>query len=93
MAGLIRRLKQRRERSEDVSEDFSGRLVTLLDPAGTASEAYRVLRANLLYAFVDHPPRVLTLTSPSPREGKSTVCANLGVALAQAGKSTVILGL
>ncbi len=91
MAGLIRRLKQRRERSEDVSEDFSGRLVTLLEPAGTASEAYRVLRANLLYAFVDHPPRVLTLTSPSPREGKSTVCANLGVALAQAGKSTLIL--
>lgn len=91
MAGLIRRVKLRRERSENVNEDFSGRLVTISDPAGAASEAYRVLRANLLYAFVDVPPKVLTLTSPNPREGKSTVCANLGVTLAQAGKSTLIL--
>ncbi len=31
------------------------------------------------------------LTSPGPREGKSTICANLGVALAQADRSTLIL--
>jgi capsular exopolysaccharide synthesis family protein len=31
------------------------------------------------------------LTSPGPREGKSTTCANLGVALAQADRSTLIL--
>ena len=91
MAGLIRRVGRRRERSESVKEDFSERLVTILDPTGAASEAYRILRANLLYAFVDNPPKVLTLTSPGPREGKSTVCANLGVTLAQAGKSTLIL--
>lgn len=31
------------------------------------------------------------LTSPGPREGKSTTCANLGVALAQAGRRTLIV--
>src|SRR5215211_6206558 len=66
-------------------------LVTLLNPASAASEAYRTLRTNLLYSFLDAPARVLVLTSPGPSEGKSTTCANLGVVLAQAGKSTLVL--
>lgn len=40
---------------------------------------------------MDKPPKVIALTSPGPQEGKSTTCANLGVVLAQAGKSTLIL--
>jgi capsular exopolysaccharide synthesis family protein len=67
------------------------RLVTLLAPNNGASEAYRKVRTNLLYAFVDQPPKVILLTSPGPGEGKSTTCANLGVVLAQAAKSTLIL--
>jgi receptor protein-tyrosine kinase len=66
-------------------------LVTLLDPAGVASEAYRSLRTSLLYAAVDAPPTVILITSPGSRDGKSTTCANLGVALAQAGKRTLII--
>ncbi len=71
--------------------DFSWRLVTLLDPTSVAAEDYRSLRANLLYALVDDPPKVIVLTSPNPREGKSTTCANLAVVLAQADKRTLIL--
>ena len=63
----------------------------MLDPASPASEAYRSLRTNLLYSFVDEPPKVIVVTSPSPQEGKSTTCANLGVVLAQANKSTLLL--
>jgi capsular exopolysaccharide synthesis family protein len=65
--------------------------VTTLDPKSVASEAYRTLRTNLLYSFVDRPPKVIVLTSAGPGEGKSTTCSNLGVALAQAGKDTVII--
>jgi receptor protein-tyrosine kinase len=56
-----------------------------------ASEAYRTLRTNLLYAVVDSPPKVIVLTSAGPGEGKSTTCANLGVALAKAGKDVLIV--
>ena len=73
------------------ANELSERLVTVLDPASAASEAYRSLRANLLYSFVDTPPEVIVLTSPGPQEGKSTTCANLGKGLAQADKSTVVL--
>lgn len=77
--------------SRSESSDLSGRLVTLLDPTSVAAEAYRTLRTNLLYALVDNPPKVIVLTSPGPREGKSTTCANLGVVLAQADKRTLIV--
>ena len=40
---------------------------------------------------MDDPPKVITVTSPNPREGKSTLCANLGVVLAQADKNTLIV--
>ena len=66
-------------------------LITISDPLGAAAEAYRTLRANLFYALVDDPPRTIVLTSPGPGEGKSTTCANLGVVMAQAGKSVLVL--
>ena len=73
------------------SEDFTNRLVTVLDPISAAAEAYRTLRTNLLYALVDDPPKVIVLTSAAQGEGKSTTCANLGVVLAQAEQRTLIL--
>jgi capsular exopolysaccharide synthesis family protein len=70
----------------------SEELVTLLDNAGAASQAYRMLRTNLFYAPTDIIPlKVVVLTSPGLREGKSVTCANLGVTLAQAGTNTLIL--
>ena len=57
-----------------------------------SAEAYRALRTNLLYdALVDTPSKVIALTSPGLREHKSTVCANLGIVLAQADKRTLIV--
>lgn len=72
-------------------DSFLEGLVTVHDPGGAASEAYRMLRTNLFYALVDSPPRVIVLTSAGPGEGKSTTAANLAVALVQAGKSTLLL--
>jgi capsular exopolysaccharide synthesis family protein len=66
-------------------------LITLSGHDVPAAEAYRVLRTNLLYAAVDTPTRAIVLTSPGPHEGKSIICANLGVTLAQANKRTLIV--
>lgn len=85
------KLKRRAQREEARSGDLSGRLVTLTNPDSLASEAYRTLRTSLLFAFSDTSPRVITVTSPNSREGKSTTCANLGVVMAQANKNTLIV--
>lgn len=91
MARSLRKGEPRQAQKERQAEDLVGRLVTTLDPTGAAAEAYRSLRTNLLYSFVDYPPKVIVLTSISPQEGKSTTCTNLGVVLAQAGKRTLIV--
>lgn len=85
------RSKRRTQQGREGAEDLSARLVTLKAPDGIASEAYRTLRTSLLYSLVDDPPKVITVTSPGPREGKSTTCANLGVVLAQANKSVLLI--
>jgi capsular exopolysaccharide synthesis family protein len=84
-------LPQKEVQKATDGRNLSGSLVTALDPTDAASEAYRRLRTNLLYAFVDAPPSVIMVTSPGSAEGKSSVCANLGVVLAQAGKNTLIV--
>ncbi len=66
-------------------------LVTLTHPRSPAAEAYRTLRTNLYFSSLDKPLRTLVVTSAALGEGKSTVLANLGVALAQGEKRTILV--
>lgn len=63
----------------------------ILQPRSPISEAFRSLRSNIQFASVDRPIRCLLVTSPAPREGKSTVAANLAVVMAQGGKRVLLL--
>jgi capsular exopolysaccharide synthesis family protein len=66
-------------------------LVTLLKPRSPASEAFRVLRTNLQFATMDHDAGRLVITSANPGEGKTTTAVNLAVALAQSGRTVVLV--
>jgi len=66
-------------------------LVTLVDPRSPVSEAYRTLRTNLQFISPDKPLRTLLITSPGPEEGKSTMLANLAVAIAQGEKKVILI--
>ncbi|HZC02833.1 MAG TPA: CpsD/CapB family tyrosine-protein kinase [Gammaproteobacteria bacterium] len=85
------RSRLQRQAQKDKSGALSEPLVTLQDPGRVASEAYRSLRTNLLYAVADAPPTVILITSPASSDGKSITCANLAVVLAQAGKETLLV--
>ena len=85
------RFWSRRQAQMDEVDALSEQLVTVLDPAAVASEAYRSLRTTLLYAVANAPPTVILITSPGLMDGKSTTCANLAVVLAQAGKETLVI--
>ena len=67
------------------------RLFSLEDPKSIVSEAFRTLRTNIQYANIDKDIKAITVTSPSQREGKSTVSANLAFSLAESGKKTLIV--
>ncbi|WP_308492935.1 polysaccharide biosynthesis tyrosine autokinase [Microbacterium terrisoli] len=54
-------------------------------------EAMRVLRTNLQFMDVDHPPRTIVVTSPVPGDGKSTVATELARTLAASGAPVILV--
>ena len=81
---LIPRVQSWKRRKE-------ARLSTLEEPRSAPSEAYRTLRTSLLFTASQRQLRSLLITSAQVEEGKTTTVANLGVALAQAGKRVVVI--
>ncbi len=67
------------------------KLIAVRHPKSPIAEAYRAMRTNLQFSALDRPLKSLVVTSPNPVEGKSTTLANLGVVMAQAGKSVVLV--
>jgi len=68
--------------------EFDRRLVMLREPDSAAAAAYRVLRYRLTERG---NPRVIVVSSPRPREGKTTCAVNLALALGECGRARVLL--
>ena len=67
-------------------------ILKLKDPRHLFAEAYRTLRSSLLFMERGKPqPRIFVVTSAVPSEGKTTVAANLAVALAFANARTLLV--
>ena len=60
-------------------------------PMSVAAESFRTLRTNLIFASADTQMRSIVITSPNPREGKTTVALNLAASMAQRGKKVVLV--
>lgn len=63
-------------------------------PMSRAAEAYRAVRSSLLFQREDVVPEgrrgyVVMVTSPGPKEGKTTTAANIAVAFAEAGMTVL----
>lgn len=56
-----------------------------------ASEAYKLLRTNLMFFTPSENGRVVAITSSVSGEGKSTTSINLAYALAESGKKVVLI--
>ncbi|MFD4142138.1 polysaccharide biosynthesis tyrosine autokinase [Streptomyces sp. NPDC058572] len=70
----------------------SRRPVSLRDDThGTRAEGFRKLRVNLQFAEVGKRPKVIAVTSPLPREGKSSVSVNLAATLAEEGARVCLI--
>lgn len=67
------------------------KLIVHEDPKSPISEAYRTLRTNLQFAKINSELRTIMFTSSGPAEGKSTTIANVAVALAQSGRSIILV--
>ncbi len=67
-------------------------LAALRDRASRLAESFRATLTSILFSGRDGiRPRVLVFTSAASGEGKSTITANLGIALAEAGQKVLLI--
>ncbi|NIK79543.1 capsular exopolysaccharide synthesis family protein [Paenibacillus castaneae] len=66
-------------------------LITEINPKSPISEGYRMLRTNIEFSTINQKLQVIMVTSSKPSEGKSTTCANMAVAFAQANKRVLLI--
>jgi polysaccharide biosynthesis transport protein len=60
-------------------------------PRSLVSASYRMIQANLRFLNLDGTLRSVVITSAVPKEGKSTVAANLAATMAQLGRRTLLI--
>jgi exopolysaccharide transport family protein len=60
-------------------------------PLSRYSEAIRALRSGIQMTDVDHPPKVIQLTSTAPGEGKTTIALSLAGSAASSGLKVLVI--
>lgn len=73
------------------NRDGRQHLLALRAPTDLAMEALRTLRTSLHFARLKTKNNLLMIAAPSPGVGKTFVCANLAVAIAQAGQRVLLI--
>jgi capsular exopolysaccharide synthesis family protein len=83
-AGLVGTIPLEKDRQNEPA-------ITFHTANSGGAEAYRELRTNLQFLDVDHPPRVIVVTSALPGEGKTTTAINIALVLAESGKKVALV--
>ena len=105
-AALLRELLDTSVRSLETLRQLTGAALAVIPFDATAgksplivdtharsirAESMRTLRTNLQFVDVDHPVKVVVVTSSVPNEGKSSTATNLAVTFAEAGRKVLLI--
>lgn len=66
-------------------------LINFLDPESPFSENYRTIRTSILLSIPKHPPKIISISSALPAEGKTATTINLAISFSQLGKKVLII--
>lgn len=61
------------------------------DPRSPRAEEFRRLQTNLQYLDVDKPPHIVVVSSATPQEGKTSMCTNLALAVAEKNRRVLLI--
>jgi succinoglycan biosynthesis transport protein ExoP len=84
------RLINRKKRSLRIASSGTA-LITHTKPNSEIAEAYKALRTSVLLSSSGMPPKIILVTSPLPKEGKTTTAVNMATALAQRGARVLLV--
>ncbi|MDB5391226.1 MAG: ywqD 2 [Planctomycetaceae bacterium] len=71
--------------------DLEPSLFYISRPGSVEAEAYRSVRTSLFFRCQKSGHQILQVTSPEPQDGKTTLAANLALAMAHAGKRVLLI--
>ena len=60
-------------------------------PTSRVAECCRAIRTNIIFSSADRPMKTITVSSPRPREGKTTSTIYLGSIMAQSGQRVLLV--
>jgi capsular exopolysaccharide synthesis family protein len=85
-------LSVKKDRSRYSNAESITQTIAVRDtPHSLTSEMYRMIQANLKFLSSDKVLKTIVVTSAVPKEGKSTVSANLAAAIAQLGRKVLLI--
>lgn len=91
MERVIKQDFKGQDRVDIEGQNYSTRLISLLNPLSPVAEGYRRLRTNIQFSQPDKESRVIMISSANPSEGKTVTALNLAVTMAQAGRRTLYI--
>ncbi|WP_392531415.1 GumC family protein [Nostoc sp. C117] len=83
----VKKVRSRYSSTESITQKIAVRDT----PHSLTSEMYRMIQANLKFLSSDKVLKTIVVTSAVPKEGKSTVSANLAAAIAQLGRKVLLI--
>ena len=86
-----RRSRRERAKAEGADAIVAPELLVSTHPTSSLAEAARAIRTNLMFMSPDQPYRTVLVTSPGPREGKTTVASSIALVMAQAGQRVCLV--
>ncbi len=69
----------------------SPELIVIKDPESQFAELIKTITTSILLSKPKSPPKVLTITSSMPKEGKTTIATNLALSLATLQKKVLLV--
>lgn len=82
-----------REKYKIILQQIQEKLITNYSPKSSVAEAFRILRTNIISRKKNSDCTTLLITSSGPKEGKSTIQANMATALAQMDAKVILVDL
>ena len=88
LLGMIPGLEEISANSENLQDRD---LYVYRNPTSRAAECARSIRTNILFSGADKRLNTITVSSPNPREGKTTSVMYLGTTMAQSGQRVLLI--
>ncbi|MBF0501129.1 MAG: polysaccharide biosynthesis tyrosine autokinase [Candidatus Riflebacteria bacterium] len=89
--GMIQDLSKCNNYVPQNRDPLDAMLCTHLYPGSKESESFRILRTNILHLYREQPFQTFMIASATECVGKSTMTANVGVVIAQAGYRVILV--